>query len=975
MIDYQRTIDNIRSIVGSVGVTLPEAMAAAAAEYAQACEATNERLRKCGQLLNDGLRSEAIQQCEAEPNLLSLVATLDFPELPEWQVLLQSNGLDQPEPLLLDVAGDLNEAYAQEQPLAALLRRHRLLALSHSPLRARVAVLRELAGLDGNNHVWHEDLRDFERARHQEIRSVADEACRKGNVAAVEELVEDLQSEDWLEPPPAQLVEKVSQSHSKLVQARARAELEQLEPQLNDAFSQFDVGRGRALRERWNVCAMMSGLNEDDPLYDRALPTLEWLDEEDNKAADEAGYETAVATLERALDDETGLAELERLAHAALRYERSIPPVLEQRLRTRLAALNLSRSRRIRLIVGAASAALVLAVLGVGYGIVRNRHAQQIASHANTIETLMEKRLFDEAQEHLDQIGDSAPDVAGDARIQALGVTLASAVREEEKRQARFAVLISTAEKAGAEQPDRSALEEANKLAMLDAEKARVVRIESAVKEADRRKQGERNDRFAQRLKELNDRMDALDRTKPDNNMLVAIRQDLVALITKSTGISPAIFAQGDVARARIKSFYESMGHREKVGTALTTIANTVGDFDKFKQALVAFVAEFPESAQAIDFKRVAGELEIWKEIEIWKEFLKTLNERPATTLDSAAARERLAACNEILSNHAGYPVVEELRSRMPHLEAIARRTDEGGTKLYAELNELFTDPLIAGLWMVEVASENQPISRYYLVKAPPALKGKQSSVTIKYIDDYSRETRGSRTVREKEITYRDRSPQSIVAKDALDELANLKDESWEPVFFRIISMIQSNERLDSILKTILLQKVLEVACQGSESLKASFSRFQETLTSVAIDPAVPWMDPRSEDARRVRELADGLLNRLPSLRDIGQSAAASRRRFNQPVGDVHDWVGWLVRDEQGKWQCLFRTQPDHDGRLFVAQPLPAENALIWSEVGQIESGVPELNRFSTTGMVQGRPIFFVSSSKDANRNGVGASQ
>ena len=106
------------------------------------------RLRKCGELLKAGLRSEAIQQAEMEPNLLDIVATLDFPEREIWTQFASQYGIVSPAPLPLDIAAELNEAYAIEQPLGALLARHRLLALARSPLRLRMATLREIAETD-----------------------------------------------------------------------------------------------------------------------------------------------------------------------------------------------------------------------------------------------------------------------------------------------------------------------------------------------------------------------------------------------------------------------------------------------------------------------------------------------------------------------------------------------------------------------------------------------------------------------------------------------------------------------------------------------------------------------------------------------------------------------------------------------------------------------------------------------------------
>ena len=138
MLDYQRIVDEVRSSLFSNNAEGADFLRMAAADYSVACDELNERLRRCGTLLKKGLRSEAIQLAEIEPNLLDLVATLDFPERQHWVDVLTLNGIVAPRPLMLDVAADLNEAYAIEQPLTELLRQHRLLALSRGPLSLRV---------------------------------------------------------------------------------------------------------------------------------------------------------------------------------------------------------------------------------------------------------------------------------------------------------------------------------------------------------------------------------------------------------------------------------------------------------------------------------------------------------------------------------------------------------------------------------------------------------------------------------------------------------------------------------------------------------------------------------------------------------------------------------------------------------------------------------------------------------------------
>ncbi len=118
MLDYQRIVDDLRGSLYSRDVQDLDFLRQAAAEYSMACDEVNDRLRKCGAFLRQGLRSEAIQLGENEPNLLDIVAILDFPERTEWLGMAITCGLAPPTPLKLDVAAELNQAYALEQPLA-----------------------------------------------------------------------------------------------------------------------------------------------------------------------------------------------------------------------------------------------------------------------------------------------------------------------------------------------------------------------------------------------------------------------------------------------------------------------------------------------------------------------------------------------------------------------------------------------------------------------------------------------------------------------------------------------------------------------------------------------------------------------------------------------------------------------------------------------------------------------------------------
>jgi hypothetical protein len=160
---YQQYIDDILGAVYSPETADPDFLRDSAAMYAEACAEVNDRLRQVARLLHRGLRSEAIQIAEEEPNLLDMVAMLDFAELPAWREMLVNWGMAEPPQLLIDLAADLNKAYADQQPLESLLKQHRTLALARAPLASRIYTLRQIRDADPGNEMWGADLILMER--------------------------------------------------------------------------------------------------------------------------------------------------------------------------------------------------------------------------------------------------------------------------------------------------------------------------------------------------------------------------------------------------------------------------------------------------------------------------------------------------------------------------------------------------------------------------------------------------------------------------------------------------------------------------------------------------------------------------------------------------------------------------------------------------------------------------------------------
>src|SRR5262249_4884614 len=176
--DPQQIVEQIRAILHAGDPARNGRLGALATAYAGACHEVTQRLGRCHRLLQQGLRSEAIQLAESQPNLLAPVAALAFPQRAAWADLVQLHDLEPAPRLPIEPARLLNEAYAEESPLQDLLRRHRRLALQRAPLRSRIAVLRRLAAQDPGNAIWVDEQRAYEGIRLVQIQDEAAEAVR-----------------------------------------------------------------------------------------------------------------------------------------------------------------------------------------------------------------------------------------------------------------------------------------------------------------------------------------------------------------------------------------------------------------------------------------------------------------------------------------------------------------------------------------------------------------------------------------------------------------------------------------------------------------------------------------------------------------------------------------------------------------------------------------------------------------------------
>ena len=329
MLDYQRIVDDVRSALLNNGQDGDDFLQAVAADYSLAIDEANERLRQCGALLRKGLRSEAIQLCEIEPHLLDVAGILDFPERDTWNELLALHNVASPAALMLDVAANLNEAYAIEQPLATLLQRHRLLAMSRGPIKLRLETLRGLAEADPETDIWETDVRTFEEERIKELQRDVPQAIAKGDAAALAVLAAELEQSPWRTDRPEALIQQIAAARAQAAREQGLEALQRTAEELHSLHAAFDVDGARRARAQWDSLFAAWGKSADPAMLQGAAIPLEWLRQQDEITQQTARHEAALAALDQALAARRPSAKLHRLHRDAVQ-EGEVPAELQQ---------------------------------------------------------------------------------------------------------------------------------------------------------------------------------------------------------------------------------------------------------------------------------------------------------------------------------------------------------------------------------------------------------------------------------------------------------------------------------------------------------------------------------------------------------------------------------------------------------------------------------------------------------------------
>jgi hypothetical protein len=956
MLDYPRIVEEIQSALASAQIDW-DLLRDSAAEYAAACDEVNVRLAECQRLLKSGLRSEALQLSEREPNLLDAVGLLDFPELSQWQQLLGANGMVLPPVLRLDYAADLNTAYAEEAPLQSLLKAHRLLALTRAPLPRRIQVLRAIRQADSANPMWTEDLEKFERHRQQQMVREAEQAHAALDAPVLSGLVQELESSGWLHAPTPQMLQQVRWMQQRVVAHHARQELQAVVEQFREAYEAYDVDQARLVRQQWRTLYPIALLSSNDPLVQEAQVALDWLDQQDASEARQAEHDKALRALEHALNRDTPRPELERLMLALERYDEEIPERFLVRYGERMRSFETAGRRRFTVLISSVVGVLALCAAVTAWLIVRHQHESHVHAAARALAEFVEKNKVAEGLRFLEGL---EPDIAARPEIKQSAARLAEMAQHDETRARRFAVLMDLVEGAGESGKASTELLEAKSLAVTLEERSRLADWTRKVAAHEQQLRLAREREFVRGIEELVPKLQELEAdlgAKDFDVRYLAARSHAQELAAHRAILSQELGAQLNPVLGRLEAIGRLRDGQRNQENHLNRLIASVGKPDAYRAELLAFANAFPDAALSDDFKRVANEAELWTQALAWRDAYRQSAFQELNKLTPAAARRLMETMQPLVEKYGASPCAESWKLCKEQVDAIAAREDASGKPTTADLRRLFQDPLLRSVLCVKTSDGK----RYY-AKAVPTKKGTSDALkySLKYLKGFDF-SEGTVDLPADRIVAQGPAAQQALGKELVGWLDVADEGKWESGFYSMIKLLlDDTSEVDPVLRAVLLKRTLEAAQKGSYGLRVACAELRSKLDDKRELLSTNWLDPENSAADSARTTLQTLLSDAGSPDAIGQRARDANRELTAAPTEQPEWLGTLVR--RGKsWEAR-GSFGQRTGALLVLEG--DGGAVRWRRVADLSSGEVDWTAEDDKLLASGRALFYQSGSE-----------
>jgi hypothetical protein len=427
-----------------------------------------------------------------------------------------------------------------------------------------------------------------------------------------------------------------------------------------------------------------------------------------------------------------------------------------------------------------------------------------------------------------------------------------------------------------------------------------------------------------------------------------------------SSHVSRALQARIATIQERLTKLQSDVAWLEREENDSQQITAAVGEATNYLKALREYVRHNPDSERTPDIKLAAEESLCWQSVAEWNQLAVPWRQTGLKRLRPSAAEEQVKLAINMADTFSDCKESDGVRRLLPYLKAVAAR-DNGSERIEAPLKKLFADRLVADAWMIEISREgngNETL-RYYAAERPTVTPESDVGASFRYVCNFDGKTKSRLLQKGDRVKQAGRSPQTAVVEQVQPILNSLADANWEESFCKIISLIQADRAMDSVLKANLLQQTLEIGVRGSYCLDRAFHKHLEWFSENKINAFANWLDPADAAAVKERENAAKLLETFP---DVNAAIKTAMQDWKTPPRLAQfRWVGWLHRTRGGHWECLMPRTPNEDGPLLVVCRRSAGAKPQLAAIGRFERGAVTIDASASPQdslLVEGRPIY-----------------
>ncbi|HVT80442.1 MAG TPA: hypothetical protein VHM90_07280 [Phycisphaerae bacterium] len=1006
MADHQRVIEFLRDVRQGVGAaggggmqTVTEEVSHMAAEYAALCEQANERLRKCSGFLQQGLRSEAIHLAEEQPNLLELISQLDLPDPQQWAEFCQNNGLPVPPPLQLERAAQLNEAYAQEQPLEHLFSRHRLLALSRAPVRERLDVMRKIASIDAGNSNWEKDIRVFEKARLKELPSAFYNAVKNHDNRAIAGLNDELNQQQWYEPAPADLASAVAEAHARVQRGALEAELKKLVEPLRDAFAARSVQECQALVQRWKHLMTHAGIAAVSPeLMDEIKPVVAFITEQTKRDDYLRRFNEACKAFTKLLDADAPDAQLEAGYAKLKEFKEEIPEDLTRRYMAKKTGRrkDIERTHKVKLIAIAGTVAAVVTIgLVAMFVFLRGSRSNQWADHIQKALEQHSRQGLDQARQDVEKLQASNPGMLNEPKVAAAVAAYKAQQQQYDRDAERLPAEVKKIEMAT--QGATTVLAKGD--ASMDEIRAAAAGLDAAIGEGNTMAkdfawvdsdgklkaalagaQGVRNslrDRVAAGVRKQMEEIDAAlgavvyNPTSPD--LAAEAQRTLQSLDERAKALRAFPLLEGQTLAAvenlqgRIAQRRQSANASGNVAGELENIRTHATSAAELRVALNAFIQKFPSDIRTPEFKTALDALKPAETLENWQQLITGYRDPRGSYAPSSSqdAQRKLEAVTRFVSDHPELPKTAEAQAYVDYLRHAVDALADKGTWQTA-MADFLASPMMTDVSYMDI-SDGRHIYTLGEINRVDRKMNNQVTVSFDALDpkpddkgsyDFTKRVKVSIEPPLSVVSGPNRAPHTKVIAEIADQLKLVSESNWETFGIDLTEKVARNEAMDLVVRGMLLQVIMKTQQEVAGGSTGIGDAYDKPLGDLARqNPAqLPWWDP-AKITDGTRKALKAALDEIPPAATVKQKLAAGRTAMFKALTLENMAAGVLLKDDAGAWMVYSKALPV--GGATVWTIVPGQNGgTALAQIGTAGEGKYALQDAAVRNLPQGSIVF-----------------